>query len=142
MFLDVRLSLFSGQLCFFLVKDGDLSEIDQDDHHHVDYPGFEYWAIKIMDVLTTSDVPSQARGCNTPTLTLLLDAAFRSVVGKNLPAELSQLILSEMNGVEFGLSREKAEERRRAIMADRGVQIVGINEVSVPTVCFVILGLG
>jgi hypothetical protein len=84
-----------------------------------------------MHVLTTSDVPSQARACNTPTMSLLLGAAFRKTVGRNLPLEIAQLILAETGGIEFGMSREEAEGRRRALMADRKVQGGKVNDVSV-----------
>jgi hypothetical protein len=83
-----------------------------------------------MHVLTSSDVPSQARACNMPTMSLLLGAAFRKTVGRSLPLELAQLILGETDGIEFGMSREEAERRRRALMADRKVQGGKVNDVS------------
>jgi hypothetical protein len=88
-----------------------------------------------IHVLTASDVPPQARACNALTLALLLTAAFRKVVGKNLPGELAEFILAETNGIDFGLSREQAEERRRALMADRRVQGVKVNDVSMLASC-------
>jgi hypothetical protein len=69
------------QLCFFLIDDVDAGEF----YDEVDFPGFAY---RGMNVLTTSDVPSQTRACNMPTLDLLLGTAFRRVIGKNLPVEL------------------------------------------------------
>jgi hypothetical protein len=63
-------------------------------------------------------------------MSLLLGAAFRKVVGRNLPPELAQLILAETGGIEFGMSREEAEGRRRALMADRKVQGGKVNDVS------------
>jgi hypothetical protein len=65
-----------------------------------------------------------------PTMSLLLGAAFRKVVGRNLPLELAQLILAETGGIEFGMSREEAERCRRALMADRKVQGGKVNDVS------------
>jgi hypothetical protein len=69
------------QLRFFLIDDVDAGEF----YNEVDFPGFAY---RDMNVVTTSDVPSQARACNMPTPELLLGAAFRRVTGKNLPVEL------------------------------------------------------
>jgi hypothetical protein len=115
------------QLCFFLVEDGDADEY----YDEVSFPGFSYRGMETMTVLTASDVPAQARPCNTPTLALLLGVAFRKVVGRHLPVELKQLILAETQGVDFGISREQAEQRRRALMADRRVQGGMVNDVSI-----------
>jgi hypothetical protein len=115
------------QLCFFLVEDGDADEY----YDEVSFPGFSYRGMETMTVLTASDVPAQARACNTPTLALLLGVAFRKVVGRHLPVELKQLILAETQGVDFGISREQAEQRRRALMADHRVQGGMVNDASI-----------
>jgi hypothetical protein len=88
-----------------------------------------------MAVLTTSDVPQQARACNLPTLAFLLPIACREVTHgqRTLPPELVQIILSHVRenvNMEFGMSREDAERRRRALMSDRKVQTQDINGVS------------
>jgi hypothetical protein len=88
-----------------------------------------------MTVLTTSNVPQQARACNLPTLAFLLPIACRRVTHgqRTLPPELVQVILSHVRknaNMEFGMSREDAERRRRELMSDRKVQTQDINGVS------------
>jgi hypothetical protein len=89
--------------------------------------------MKGMRVLTSSDVASQARPCNLPTLSILLAIACRQLTHgrRTLPPELLEIILNFAKGAEFGISREEAEKRRRALMEDRKVQTKDVNGVSV-----------
>jgi hypothetical protein len=95
----------------------------------VDYPGFTLSGLDGMHVLSSSDIPYQARGCNAPTLTFLLGVACRQKTRRELPPELNQMIVGYTNGIEFGITWEQAEERRRALMQDRKVQSEDVNEV-------------
>jgi hypothetical protein len=109
-----------------------------DDSHQedeLDYPGFTYHGMENMRVLTSLDVPSQARACNLPTLAFLLPIACRQITReqRTLPPELVEIIIAhvkENSKAEFGLSREEAEKRRQALMGDRKVQTKNINGVS------------
>jgi hypothetical protein len=85
-----------------------------------------------MRVLTSSDVASQARPCNLPTLSFLLRIACRQHTygQRTLPPELLEIILNYAKGIDFGISREEAEKRRRALMEDRKVQTKDVNGVS------------
>jgi hypothetical protein len=88
-----------------------------------------------MQVLTSCDVPSQARPCNLPTLGFLLPIVCRQVTRgrRTLPPELVDIILAEIqDSLDFGMTREDAEVRRRELMADRKVQTKNVNGVSFP----------
>jgi hypothetical protein len=115
------------QLCFFLVDD----VTDGSDDDEVSYHGFTYAGLEGMHVLSSVDVPSQARACNIPTLRFLLGVAFRQRLGggRILPPELTDIIISAaLVGGILGMTREEAEIRRRALMADRKVGSMGINQ--------------
>ena len=77
-------------------------------------------------VLTTADVPYQARGCNFPTLHLVLPDVCERLIGKRLPAEIVDWIIDADDdgrfperGGSLGMSWKAAEETRRAAMSDR-----------------------
>jgi hypothetical protein len=114
------------QLCFFLVDDEDTNQ-DEKEYH-----GFSYHGLQGMHVLSSVDVPSQARACNLPTLRFLLPVACRQRTHgrRTLPPELVDIILAaaQVDG-GLGITREEAEIRRRELMADRKVGSVGVNEV-------------
>jgi hypothetical protein len=114
------------QLCFFLVDDTDPSD-------ELDFPGFKYVGLESNYVLTTSEVPSQERACNLPTLELLLPVAVRQLTHghRNLPPEIVEVILAEaVKDDGLGLSRAEAEKRRRELMKDRKVNAEEIDGVS------------
>jgi hypothetical protein len=107
---------------------------DSDDSDTLRYPGFTYENMDNMKVLTSCDVPKQARACNLPTLKLLLCSACRQAVNgrQALPMEVADIILTEaMRDGGLGMSREEAERRRRMLMEDRRVQTKNVNGVSV-----------
>jgi hypothetical protein len=116
------------QLCFFLVDDTDKDP-------RIYFPGFIYQGLEDITVLTSSDVPSQARVCNVPTLAFLLSAVCRRYTRdkRALPSELVDIIISHLaadSQVPLGISREDAEKRRRTLMEDRKVQTKNVNGVS------------
>jgi hypothetical protein len=78
--------------------------------------GYALTGLHNLSVLTTADVPFQQRGCNIPTLYFLLPIACQRLIGRNLPPELVTLIISFAS---LGMSREIAEQHRRALMDDR-----------------------
>lgn len=87
--------------------------------------GFSYH-LKPHAVLTTSDIPPQARGCNLPTLHVLLPLVSEKLVGKKLPPELVELIIDLGDNKEYparggalGISWKIAEQMRREVMDDR-----------------------
>ncbi|KAJ7841354.1 hypothetical protein B0H14DRAFT_1047587 [Mycena olivaceomarginata] len=97
-------------LCFFLVDD---------DEEHFDSEDKEYHEITFHltnQVLTTSDVPFQARMSTFRTLQFILPFICRRLTGQNLPPELVQHILQSAH---WGFSREEAERHRRNLMKDR-----------------------
>ncbi|KAJ6594273.1 hypothetical protein B0H19DRAFT_1246959 [Mycena capillaripes] len=98
-------------LCFFLVEDGEAPE-NRTSH------GIIMFEEHSNEVLTTADVPSQVRMTNIRTLRFLLPFICQRITGKNLPAELVQLILDREN---WGFSREEAERHRQSLMKDRVV---------------------
>ncbi len=73
-----------------------------------------------MNVLTSSDVPWQARDCNARTLHSLLTLAFKRLIGKEIPAELRNYIVQI--ATEGTITREEAEKRRRELMEDRKIK--------------------
>jgi hypothetical protein len=98
----------------------------------IDYHGFRYEGLTGMHVLSSVDVPSQVRACSLPTLRFLLGVAFRQRTrgGRSLPVELADIIVgTALAGGGLGITREEAEIRRRALMADRRVGGVGVNKV-------------
>jgi hypothetical protein len=108
---------------------------DSNLENELDFPGFTYTEMENMHVLTSVDVPSQARACNIPTLAFLLPFACRQLTRgrRTLPPELVEIIMTHVrqnSRAEFGLSREEAEKRRRALMGDRKVQTQNVNGVS------------
>ncbi|KAJ7352391.1 hypothetical protein DFH08DRAFT_805641 [Mycena albidolilacea] len=98
-------------LCFFLVDD---------DEEHFDSEDKEYHGITFHkltnQVLTTFDVPFQARMSNFRTLQFILPFICRRLTGQNLPPELVQHILQSAH---WGFSREEAERHCRNLMKDR-----------------------
>jgi hypothetical protein len=121
------------QLCFFLVS--------EKSDGFTKYPGFDY-SFEAHHVLTTADVPYQARGCNFATLHSVLPMVCQRLTNKPLPAELVELIINAghdpIDMVEFadrngalGMSWKAAEERRRAVMADRRARASKDDEVFV-----------
>ncbi len=94
----------------------------------LEYPGVSYSDLPNTPVLSTADVPWQARATNVPTLRILLPRVCKQVIGKTLPPELVELIVGE--GV-YGMSREQAEMHRRAFMDDRKAKVVDENEACV-----------
>src|SRR5262245_2029057 len=95
------------QLCFFLVEDHDSDSFESH--------GFMYTGLRNSPVLTTLEVPSQEQACNIPTLHFLLPIVCQRLIGKHLPPELVANILE----TDLGMTREMAEQHRRALMADR-----------------------
>jgi hypothetical protein len=96
--------------------------------HH----GFTYEGLSGVHVLSSVDVPSQMRACNLPTLRFLLGVAFRQRTrGQRVaPTELIEMIVNAaLADGGLGITREEAEIRRRALMADRKVGSVGVNQV-------------
>jgi hypothetical protein len=121
-----------AQLCFFLVDDEDqfLDEIA--------YHGFSYTGLADMHVLSSVDVPSQARACNLPTLRFLLPVACRQRAHgrRTLPPELVEsIVAAALADGGLGITREEAEIRRRELMADRKVGSVGVSEVRALSCC-------
>jgi hypothetical protein len=87
-----------------------------------------------IHVLSSVDVPSQARACNLPTLRFLLPVACRQRTHgrRTLPPELVEFIMAAaLADSGLGITREEAEIRRRELMADRKVGSVGVSEVRV-----------
>ncbi|KAJ7835971.1 hypothetical protein B0H13DRAFT_2288278 [Mycena leptocephala] len=95
-------------LCFFLVDDD--NELED-----IEYHGFTFYGLT-NQVLTSSDVPFQARMSNFRTLRFLLPFICRRLTGQNLPQELVDNIL---RSTHWGFSREEAERHRRSLMKDR-----------------------
>jgi hypothetical protein len=116
------------QLCFFLVDDNSENLTNGE----LSYHGFTYGCLEGVHVLSSVDVPSQMRACSVPALRFLLNVAFRQRTrgSRTLPPELIDIILAaaRVDG-GLGITREEAEIRRRALMADRRVGSVGVNEV-------------
>ncbi|KAL4268889.1 DUF4246 domain-containing protein [Pleurotus pulmonarius] len=102
-------------LCFFLVE-----EKPSDRPDLVFYHGFVTGGLKDMNVLTSSDIPWQARDCNTRTLHSLLTLSFKRLIGKEIPAELRNYIVQM--ATEGTITREEAEKRRRELMEDRKIK--------------------
>lgn len=113
-----RRVIAAPQLCFFLVDDNDLSQ------DKINYPGFSYLGLADVSVLTSKDVPSQARACNFPTLRWLLPNICRQLTDQNLPADLTAQILQS---ADFGINREMAEIHRRELMKERQVNNSGAD---------------
>ncbi|KAF4583610.1 hypothetical protein EYR38_002365 [Pleurotus pulmonarius] len=107
-------------LCFFLVDDAGA------DDGRLNYPGVSYINLPDAPVLSTAEVPWQARPTNAPTLRILLPMACKQVIGKTLPPELVELILRED---VYGMSREQAEMHRRDFMADRKAKVADENDI-------------
>jgi hypothetical protein len=117
------------QLCFFLVDDGDT------DHDEWGYHGFSYQGLQGMHVLSSVDVPSQARACNLPTLRFLLLVACRQRTHgrRTLPSKLVDIILeAALVDGGLGITQEEAEVRRRELMTDRKVGSVGESSLLIP----------
>ncbi|KAG5221930.1 4-coumarate CoA ligase [Salix suchowensis] len=108
------------QLCFFLVDDAEAED------GRMDFPGVSYLNLPDAPVLSTADVPWQARPTNMPTLRVLLPKACKQVIGKTLPPELVELIVGED---VYGMSREQAEMHRRDFMADRKAKVADENDI-------------
>lgn len=83
----------------------------------MEYRGYSTDGLEDMNVLSTSDVPWQARPCNIQTLHSLLLLSFKRSVGKEIPAELRNYVVSM--ATEGTITREEAEKRRRELMEDR-----------------------
>ncbi|KAG9221185.1 hypothetical protein CCMSSC00406_0007359 [Pleurotus cornucopiae] len=98
-------------LCFFLVDD------EASEGGRLEYRGYSTDGLEDMNVLSTSDVPWQARPCNIRTLHSLLLLSFKRSIGKEIPAELRNYIVSM--ATEGTITREEAEKRRRELMEDR-----------------------
>ncbi|KAF9496465.1 hypothetical protein BDN71DRAFT_1505766 [Pleurotus eryngii] len=107
-------------LCFFLVDDAEAED------GRMDFPGVSYLNLPDAPVLSTADVPWQARPTNMPTLRVLLPKACKQVIGKTLPPELVELIVGED---VYGMSREQAEMHRRDFMADRKAKVADENDI-------------
>jgi hypothetical protein len=127
------------QLCFFLVDDGDENGFLRSDPNYdpVNLPGITYWGVEEINVLTSKDVPSQARACNLPTIAFLLRVAFRQRAGRLVPDELINLVLEGLEGLEgpgAQMTRQEAEEWRRALMDDRRVNAKHTNGVCLPRI--------
>jgi hypothetical protein len=93
-----------------------------------DQIGFYYDGIEDMNVLSTDDVPSQARACNLPTVAFLLRVAFRQYANRHVPDELIDLVLDGLGG-PGQLTRQEAEKQRRAFIEDRKVNAESALEV-------------
>ncbi|KAF4599948.1 hypothetical protein EYR40_007054 [Pleurotus pulmonarius] len=106
-------------LCFFLVDD------EASEGGRMEYRGYSTDGLEDMDVLTTSDVPWQARPCNIRTLHSILLLAFKRSIGKEIPAELRNYIVSM--ATEGTITREEAEKRRRELMEDRKFTSTGLS---------------
>ncbi|KAF7428753.1 hypothetical protein PC9H_007985 [Pleurotus ostreatus] len=98
-------------LCFFLVDD------EASEGGRLEYRGYSTDGLEDMNVLSTSDVPWQARPCNIRTLHSLLLLSFKRSIGKEIPAELRNYIVGM--ATEGTITREEAEKRRRELMEDR-----------------------
>ncbi|KAJ7577457.1 hypothetical protein C8J56DRAFT_1031469 [Mycena floridula] len=96
-------------LCFFLVDDDEVSYSDGW------FPTFTISGVE-GEVFTTSEIASQKRATNIPTLHFLLPIACQRLTGKNLPRELAEIIVGFG---DLGFSRAEAEQYRREVMADR-----------------------
>jgi hypothetical protein len=88
---------------------------DDNELEDIEYHGFTFYGLT-NQVLTSSDVPSQARMSNFRTLRFLLPFICRRLTGQNLPQELVDNIL---RSTHWGFSREEAEHHRRSLMKDR-----------------------
>ncbi|KAL4255807.1 Protein of unknown function DUF4246 [Pleurotus pulmonarius] len=106
-------------LCFFLVDD------EASEGGRMEYRGYSTDGLEDMNVLTTSDVPWQARPCNIRTLHSILLLAFKRTIGKEIPAELRNYIVSM--ATEGTITREEAEKRRRELMEDRKFTSTGLS---------------
>ncbi|KAF7430750.1 hypothetical protein PC9H_006461 [Pleurotus ostreatus] len=104
-------------LCFFLV---DENQSDRPGLDLVFYHGYVTRGLKDMNVLTSADVPWQARDCNIKTLHSLLTLSFKHRIGKEIPGELRNYIVQM--ATEGTISREEAEKRRRDLMEDRKIK--------------------
>ncbi len=91
----------------------------------MEYRGYSTDGLEDMNVLTTSDVPWQARPCNIRTLHSILLLAFKRSIGKEIPAELRNYIVSM--ATEGTITREEAEKRRRELMEDRKFTSTGLS---------------
>ncbi|KAJ7577465.1 hypothetical protein C8J56DRAFT_970875, partial [Mycena floridula] len=95
-------------LCFFLVDDNEISDASL-------FPTFTVEGAE-DEVFTTSEIASQKRATNVPTLHFLLSIVCQRLTGKNLPRELAEIIVGFG---DLGFSRAEAEQYRREVMADR-----------------------
>ncbi|KAJ6577438.1 hypothetical protein B0H19DRAFT_1119924 [Mycena capillaripes] len=109
-------------LCFFLVDDDDENSESADKNYH----GLTFENLTNR-VLTSSDVPLQARMTNFRTLRFLLPLICLRLTGQNLPPELVQHIFQ---AASWGFSREEAERHRHNLMKDRviGADATSIND--------------
>lgn len=86
------------------------------EEEYPDYHGFNLSGMQENGPITTADVDFQEQGCNDVTLHFLLPIASRRLVGRILPPEIVDHIITF---VGERMTREKAEEHRRLLMADR-----------------------
>ncbi|KAF4566608.1 hypothetical protein EYR36_012039 [Pleurotus pulmonarius] len=110
-------------LCFFLVDENQTDGIDNDTAF---YHGYVTSGLAGMNVLSSLDVPWQARPCNIATLHLLLSIAWKRLVGKDIPAELRNYIIAA--AIEGTITREEAEKWRRELMVDRKIKGTSYRE--------------
>ncbi|KAJ8703403.1 hypothetical protein PTI98_002027 [Pleurotus ostreatus] len=113
-------------LCFFLV---DENQTDPDDNDTAFYHSYTTSGLAEMNVLSSLDVPWQARPCNIATLHLLLSGAWKCLVGKEIPAELRSYIVTA--AIEGTITREEAERWRRELMIDRKIKATDFRETRV-----------
>lgn len=118
------------QLCFFLV---DENQTDPNDNDTAFYHSYTTSGLAGMNVLSSSDVPWQARPCNIATLHLLLSIAWKRRVGKDIPAELRSYIITA--AIEGTVTREEAEKWRRELMVDRKIKATNYRETRVSRMC-------
>jgi hypothetical protein len=92
-----------------------------------------------LPVLTSSDVPSEMRACNFPTLRWILPLICYRITGKLFPLALTEQVL---HSAYFGISREMAELRRRAFMEERQANRASadVSHISIINDCCMLIG--
>lgn len=93
---------------------------DDVEDDYVQYHGLGYKGLKDLKVLTTMDIPSQERASNVSALHSILPLICQQLINKDFPPELVDYVVSFMS---LGMTREMAENHRRALMRDKKIEL-------------------